>query len=172
MALAPIIIPILAPTPDKVPWMLIVIAIISTACAIPSVFLPSSPKIPSSPSADQDRMPFWQGCQALLKNSGFIWVTILCAVNSGMVFSVSTLIIEAISPIGYTDQQSGWCAAAVVIAGFAGGIITGYWAGKTAQHVMLIKIFTPLMIFTYLMFIFESKCIMLKGRMQYIIHNL
>jgi FLVCR family MFS transporter 7 len=164
MVLAPVIIPLLAPTPDKVPWMLIVIAIISTACAIPSVFLPSAPKIPSSPSADQDRMGFVEGAKCLVRNIGFIWVTVLFSVNSGMVFSVSTLIIEAISPIGYTDQQSGFCAATIVVAGFAGGIIAGYWAGKTAQHIMLIKLFTPIMVFTYFMLIFESKFIKLGIR--------
>lgn len=157
MALAPIIIPLLCPTPDKVPWMLIVVSIISTACTIPSVFLPSSPKIPSSPSANQERMDFKQAVKCLARNPDFIWVTILCAVNSGMVFSVATLIIEAITPIGYTDLQSGICASASVIAGFGGGILSGYWAGKTAQHIMLIKIFTPMMVFTYLMLIFESK---------------
>jgi len=157
MAVAPIIVPLLAPTVTNVPWMLIVIAIISTASAIPSVFLPSEPRIPSSPSSDQERMGIKQGLACLLKNTGFWWITILCAVNAGMVFSVSTLIIEAISPFGYTDQQSGYCAAAVVISGFAGGICSGYWAGKTGQHVMLIKLLTPLMAFTYIMFIFESK---------------
>lgn len=157
MALAPILIPILAPAPDKVPWMLMVIAIVSTACTIPTVFLPGRPKIPSSPSSDQERMPFMEGVKCLAKNKMFLWVNMLCAVNSGMVFSVSTLIMEAISPIGYSEKESGWCAAAIVIAGFAGGIVAGYWAGKTAQHVMLIKIFTPIMVFTYFTLIFESK---------------
>ncbi|GAN07696.1 major Facilitator Superfamily protein [Mucor ambiguus] len=155
MAVAPIIVPLLAPTVTNVPWMLIVIAIISTASAIPSVFLPSKPRIPSSPSSDQERMGIKEGLKCLMKNTGFWWIAILCAVNAGMVFSVSTLIIEAISPLGYTDQQSGYCAAAVVVSGFAGGICSGYWAGKTGQHIMLIKLLTPLMAFTYIAFIFE-----------------
>lgn len=156
-AMAPVLIPFLCPTADKVPWMLIVVSIVSTGCAIPSVFLPSMPSIPSSPSAEQERMGFKEAMCCLRKNTGFIWVTILCAVNGGMVFSVATLIIEAIAPFGYSDLESGYCAMASVVAGFAGGILSGYWAGKTAQHLMLIKIFTPIMIFTYLMLIFESK---------------
>ncbi|KAI8075651.1 major facilitator superfamily domain-containing protein [Thamnidium elegans] len=155
MAMAPVLIPFLCPTPDKVSSMLIIVSIISTVCAIPSVFLPSQPRIPSSPSAEQDRMGFKEAIQCLWKNPSFIWVTILCAANGGMVFSVATLIIEAISPFGYTDLESGFCATASVVAGFAGGILSGYWAGKTAQHLMLIKIFTPIMLFTYLMLIFE-----------------
>lgn len=155
--LAPIIVPLLSPTQAQVPHMLITVAVISTVSAVPSVFLPSKPRIPSSPSADQDRMGIRQGLKCLVKNTSFWWCAILCTSNAGMVFSVCTLIIEAISPFGYTDQQAGYCAAAVVVAGFVGGITSGYWAGKTAQHVMLIKMITPMMVFTYIMFIFESN---------------
>jgi hypothetical protein len=155
--LAPIVVPLLSPTQTQVPHMLIVISIISTVSAVPSVFLPSTPRIPSSPSGDQDRMGVWQGLKCLAKNVNFWWCAILCTVNAGMLFSVCTLIIEAISPFGYTDQQAGYCAAAVVAAGFVGGICSGYWAGKTAQHIMLIKLITPMMVFTYVMFIFESN---------------
>lgn len=38
-----------------------------------------------------------------------------------MVFSIAILVIEAISPYGYTDQQSGICASAIVFSGFLGG---------------------------------------------------
>lgn len=38
-----------------------------------------------------------------------------------MVFSVSVLIIEAISPYGYTDQQAGICASIIVFSGIFGG---------------------------------------------------
>jgi hypothetical protein len=98
-----------------------------------------------------------EGVKHLVKNKSFWWAAILCTVNLGMVFSVSVLIIEAIAPFGYTDQQAGLASAIVVLAGYPGGILTGYWAGKTAQHIMLIKIFTPFMVFSYVMFIFDSK---------------
>jgi FLVCR family MFS transporter 7 len=159
----------LSPTQDQVPHMLIVVAIISTVSAVPSVFLPGKPRIPSSPSADQDRMGIWRGVKSLAKIKGFWWIGILCTVNSGMVFSVCTLIIEAISPYGYTDQQAGYCASAVVAAGFVGGIASGYWAGKTAQHIMLIKLITPMMVFSYIMLIFESTVYMKNDYGEYIL---
>ncbi|KAI8968036.1 major facilitator superfamily domain-containing protein [Mycotypha africana] len=155
MAIAPILIPALAPASVNVPWMLIVISVISTIAAIPSFFLPSKPAILSSPSAEQDRMNIVEGIKRLIKISGFWWSLILCAVNAGMVFSVSVLIMEAIIPLGYTDMEAGYCAAAIVVAGFIGGICSGYWAGKTGQHIMLIKLFTPMMLFSYIILIFE-----------------
>ncbi|KAI8884429.1 MFS general substrate transporter [Backusella circina FSU 941] len=132
---------------DKIPSMLLSVAIISTVCSIPCFVLPGSPSIPPSISADKQRMGVKEGVKHLFKNKSFWWAAILCTINLGMVFSVSVLIIEAIAPFGYSDQQAGLASAIVVIAGYPGGILTGYWAGKTAQHIMLIKIFTPFMVF-------------------------
>lgn len=55
------------------------------------------------------------------RNFQFWSVAIVTASTIGMVFSVSVLIIEAITPYGYTDQQAGLCAAIVVISGCVGG---------------------------------------------------
>lgn len=35
--------------------------------------------------------------------------------------------------------------------------MTGYWVGHTAQHLMLIKILTPMLCASYVFLIFESK---------------
>ncbi|OBZ88572.1 hypothetical protein A0J61_03374, partial [Choanephora cucurbitarum] len=155
MALAPILIPYVAPTVDKIPTMWLMIAIISTVAAIPSFFLPAAPPIPASPSADKDRMGVREGYRQLMKSNDFWLCAILCGTNTGMVFSVSLLVMEAISPLGYTDQQAGYCAASVVMAGYVGGLFAGYFMGATGQHIMLIKLLTPCMVFTYVMFIFE-----------------
>lgn len=54
----------------------------------------------------------------------FWWIAIITSVSMGMVFSVSVLIIEAISPFGYTEQQAGLCAALIVFSGcFGGGLL-------------------------------------------------
>jgi hypothetical protein len=35
--------------------------------------------------------------------------------------------------------------------------MTGYWLGKSGQHFMLIKMFTPIIVFSYVAFIFLCK---------------
>ncbi|GAA5809613.1 hypothetical protein MFLAVUS_003024 [Mucor flavus] len=133
----------------------ILFAGLATAFTIPAFFLPGKPKNPPSVSSTLDRIPFWQGVKIVSRNFQFWSVAIVAASTIGMVFSVSVLIIEAITPYGYTDQQAGLCAAIVVISGCVGGGMTGYWLGKSPQHYMLIRTFTPLVIFTYVMFIFN-----------------
>lgn len=70
-----------------------------------------------------ERTPFWDGVKQVCKNMQFWWVAIIASVTIGMVFTVSVLVIEAITPYGYTDQQAGLCASVIVISGcFGGGI--------------------------------------------------
>ncbi|KAI8373761.1 major facilitator superfamily domain-containing protein [Blakeslea trispora] len=104
----------------QIPTMWLTIAIIATISAIPAVFLPGLPRMPASPSADQDRMGVMEGYRQLLRSKSFWLCTIACGTNIGMAFSVSLLVMEAISPLGYTDQQAGYCAASLVLAGYLG----------------------------------------------------
>ncbi|KAG2215628.1 hypothetical protein INT46_006232 [Mucor plumbeus] len=127
---------------------------ISTAFTLPTFFIPSKPKVPPSTTATLERTPFWQGVKEVVTNMKFWWIAIITSVSMGMVFSVSVLIIEAISPFGYTEQQAGLCASLIVFSGCFGGGMTGYWLGKSGQHFMLIKMFTPMIVFSYVAFIF------------------
>ncbi|KAL9537103.1 hypothetical protein MBANPS3_012082 [Mucor bainieri] len=154
MALAPLLLPMLAPTIQDVPKMLIIVAGISTVFTLPTFFIPSKPKVPPSATATLERTPFRQGVRDVVTNIQFWWIAIITSVSMGMVFSVSVLIIEAISPLGYTEQQAGLCAALIVFSGCFGGGMTGYWLGKSSQHFMLIKLFTPMVVFSYVAFIF------------------
>ncbi|PHZ10170.1 MFS general substrate transporter [Rhizopus microsporus ATCC 52813] len=123
--------------------------------ALGPLILPLKPSVPPCLSATVEREPFLVGLRHLSKNIRFWWLTLLASVTAGMTFSVSLLIIEALTPFGYSEQSSGLCAASVVLAGCIGGLTTGYWIGKTAQHLMLLKLFTPMSVFSYFLFIFN-----------------
>ncbi|KAF1804228.1 major facilitator superfamily domain-containing protein [Mucor lusitanicus] len=101
---------------------LIIVAGISTVFTLPTFFIPSKPKVPPSTTATLERTPFWQGVREVVTNMQFWWIAIITSVSMGMVFSVSVLIIEAISPLGYTEQQAGLCAALIVFSGCFGGV--------------------------------------------------
>ncbi|SAL96591.1 hypothetical protein [Absidia glauca] len=155
MALAPLVLPQIVYSKDDIPHTLIAIAVFSTVVAIPPFFIPSKPKCPPSKSALEVRMNFLEGIKQLLRNPTFLWIALLASINMGMGFSVSVLIIEAILPFGYSDQAAGVCASTVIFGGFASGVMVGYWAGKTSQYLMLIKMFAPMVVFSYICFIFQ-----------------
>ncbi|ORE06943.1 MFS general substrate transporter [Rhizopus microsporus var. microsporus] len=155
MALGPLILPLVTPTLQEIPIMLLCVSAFATVVAIPTFFIPKKPSVPPCLSATVEREPFLVGLRHLSKNIRFWWLTLLASVTAGMTFSVSLLIIEALTPFGYSEQSSGLCAASVVLAGCIGGLTTGYWIGKTAQHLMLLKLFTPMSVFSYFLFIFN-----------------
>ncbi|KAI8647187.1 major facilitator superfamily domain-containing protein [Parasitella parasitica] len=108
---------------SQTPCYLIIVASISTVFTIPTFFIPNKPKVPPSATATLERTPFWQGVKQVVTNMQFWWIAIITSVSMGMVFSVSVLIMEAISPFGYTEQQAGICAALIVFSGCFGGVI-------------------------------------------------
>ncbi|KAI8342158.1 major facilitator superfamily domain-containing protein [Chlamydoabsidia padenii] len=103
--------------------LLLVTAGFSAIVTIPAFFIPRKPRLPPSKSALEERMSFIQGIKQLIRNPTFRWIAFLASVDMGIAFSVSVLIIEAILPLGYSDQIAGVCASVVIFAGFAGGVI-------------------------------------------------
>ncbi|CEG78710.1 hypothetical protein RMATCC62417_13278 [Rhizopus microsporus] len=127
MALGPLILPLVTPTQQDIPIMLLCVSAFATVVAIPTFFIPKKPSVPPCLSATVEREPFLVGLRHLSKNIRFWWLTLLASVTAGMTFSVSLLIIETLTPFGYSEQSSGLCAASVVLAGCIGGLTTGYW---------------------------------------------
>ncbi|KAI9321646.1 major facilitator superfamily domain-containing protein [Dichotomocladium elegans] len=97
----------------------LVVAIIATACAIPILVMPKKPKVPPSVSAAVDRTSIWQGVKMLAKNGQYINLVIASAINCGMFYAISVIIIQAAAPYGYTDQQGGIAMAVLTISGYA-----------------------------------------------------
>ncbi|CAO3610971.1 unnamed protein product [Cunninghamella blakesleeana] len=155
MLIAPIALPVVASTAADIPKTLYITAAIATAVAIPTPFLPSKPKTPPTKTAFEERMEFFVGCKKLLRNGPFWCGAFYGSLALGAAYTYGVLIMQAIIPYGYSDLEAGICASVMVASGFAGGIIMGYWAGKTGQYIMLIKIFSPFVMFSFISFIFQ-----------------
>ncbi|KAL0079732.1 major facilitator superfamily domain-containing protein [Phycomyces blakesleeanus] len=154
MMISPLIMPELADTPENTPRMLIAVAGIATITSIPPFFLPGKPKVQPSPSASEVRMPFKQGISLLLKNRNFWLSTFLCSTNIGMSYSVSVLVMQAIMPYNYSAQESGICAAVIVLGGFFGGIVPNGF-GVIVSACLLIGFFSYAVFPVYLEFASE-----------------
>ena len=108
-------------------------------------------------SSVANRMTVWQGVKTLSKSFQFWTICILTAVNAGMYFTMTVVIIEASTPFGYSEQQSGIAASLLMLGGFVSGSMIGHWVGKTQQHLLIIKLLTPMVCGTYIMVIFEGR---------------
>ncbi|KAG1165314.1 hypothetical protein G6F36_013418 [Rhizopus arrhizus] len=121
MALGPLLLPLICPTVNQVPRMLLVVSGLSTLAALPTFLIPPQPAVPPCVSATLARDSLWHGLRSIATHAQFGWLTLMTSVTIGMILSVSVLIMEAIAPFGYSDQQAGLCAASVVFAGCLGG---------------------------------------------------
>ncbi|CDH53564.1 cell surface receptor mfs transporter [Lichtheimia corymbifera JMRC:FSU:9682] len=152
---APLFIPAVANTGDKVPTMLYATAIIATVCAIPIMLMPGLPKVPPANSATSPRLSICEGIKQLVKSKDYWFIAIPAIVNAGMFYTMTVVIIEAAVPYGYNEQQSGIANALLMLSGFAGGGIIGYWIGRTGEHLAMIKLFTPILCGMFVMVNFQ-----------------
>ncbi|CAO3612385.1 unnamed protein product [Mucor hiemalis] len=141
-ALAPLVFPVIAKSAEDVPKMLIVTACICTICSVPAFFLPKKPRTAPSATAETSRVASWEGVKLISRNTTFWWIVVVSSVQFGMILAFATVMLEVIIPHGYSEQQAGLCEAFLVISGFFGGGIAGYWLGKSGQYVTMVKVFT------------------------------
>ncbi|KAI8068392.1 major facilitator superfamily domain-containing protein [Gongronella butleri] len=139
--------------PTHCPFL--VVAIVGTVTAALTLLLPSRPRVSPSISASKDRLDVWAGMRTVFFNVDFLWLLTLSSVGIGMALCFSGVIIEAILPYGYTEEQAGLCVAVIFLSGLVGAVATGWWMGKTSNYVLIIRIFAPLSTFSYIMLIFQ-----------------
>lgn len=133
------------------------------------MLMPALPKVPPANSAASPRLSVCEGVKQLVKSKDYWFIAIPAIVNAGMFYTMTVVIIEAAVPYGYNEQQSGIANALLMISGFAGGGIIGYWIGRTGEHLAMIKLFTPIVCGMFVMVNFQSES---KWMKQMIRHKL
>lgn len=66
-------------------------------------------------------MEFFIGCKKLLRNVPFWCGAFYGSLALGAAYAYGVLIMQAITPYGYTDEEAGICASVMVLSGFVGG---------------------------------------------------
>ncbi|KAI9491682.1 major facilitator superfamily domain-containing protein, partial [Zychaea mexicana] len=144
----------------------IMVAVICTIALIPQFFIPAKPSTPpsiieirqqSSSSMSSDaRLSVWKSTRILSKNVHF-WI--LCGIhglNVGLSIAWGGLTNQALSPYGYSDQESGNIVAVGICAGTLGCLTAGPLLDATKRHNLFLKLMAPFMCSTYVAFVFIS----------------
>lgn len=76
-ALGQLIGPIIATSPDKLPEMVMWVAIIGTVACVPSFFVQERPPTPPCASAATQKLGFKEGVRLVLKNKNFLLILVL-----------------------------------------------------------------------------------------------
>ncbi|KAI8139364.1 major facilitator superfamily domain-containing protein [Fennellomyces sp. T-0311] len=159
MAIASLTAPAFVVEESDTKWNFLFIACLTTAVAIPAFFIPRKPKTPPSYSASDNtrHLPFWTSMRMLFTNYHFIIIWFTFGVMCGLFSTVSSLLAQILLPYGISEDDAGYAAVALIIAGIVGAVASGTFIDKTGKHVWILKTFVPVVGFMYLALLFVVK---------------
>lgn len=136
-------------------------ACITTAIAIPTLFIPPAPPTPPSPSAAansrNDRRPYLADLKLLLTNKYYLVLLFCFAIFVGIFNAMSTLLNQIVTPYGYSDDQAGYMGVAMILGGLIGAIAMAIFVDKTKLHKAALKTTLFLSGIMYLVLYFVGK---------------
>lgn len=119
---------------------LLIVACITTAVAIPTVFIPPRPRTPPSSSAARvDSRPYLSDLKLMIMNRNYLVLLFCFAVFVGIFNAMSTLLNQIVTPYGYSNDDAGFMGVAMIVGGLIGAIAMAIFVDKTKLHKIAIK---------------------------------
>lgn len=128
---------------DDIKMLLIITGVPAVLTALLAIFGVWSSKPPTPPAASAliEPISFFTGIKTVLNNKQFILLTFTSGIGIAAFSSISTIVQQLICPKGYTDVTAGIVGVLIILGGFVGAGITGYYVDKTRKYIKLAKIF-------------------------------
>lgn len=152
-ALGQLIGPFLANSPSDIPSLTLYVAIISSVATIPSIFIPAQPPTPVSASSSYVRPPISKQISLLTSSANFWLLFIPFSVYVGFFNSISSLLVQVLTPYGFTETQGGIAGALLILVGLVGAAVISPIVDRSKRYLLLIKILVPILALCYLVFI-------------------
>ncbi|KAL0096732.1 major facilitator superfamily domain-containing protein [Phycomyces blakesleeanus] len=140
------VIPSMTVSKDQVPRLLYVVALISLVALLPVMFMPAKPPTPPSHIQEKEKPKFVDGLRLLSRNYNFWILFFIHSLNVGVCIAFGTLLIQIISPYGYTDIDAGQLNAIAFLAGILGCSIAGPLLDTTKLHKLLLRLIAPMIL--------------------------
>ena len=102
-------------------------------------------------------MPFWTSMRMLFTNHNFLIIWFSFGVLCGLFSTVSSLLAQILLPYGINEEDAGYAAVALIIAGIVGAVASGTFIDKTGKHTWVLKSFAPVVGFMFLALLFVGK---------------
>ncbi|ORX55718.1 MFS general substrate transporter [Hesseltinella vesiculosa] len=160
MAVADLIVPAIVLEQSQMEMNFLIIACVTTACAIPTFFVPRQPLTPPSFSAsnrDERRQSLLTSLRELLTNYNFLIIFFSFGTMVGMASTLTTMLAQIVEPYGISYDEAGYLGVAFIVAGIVGAVTTGIFVDRTKQHVWVLRIYVPIIGFLFLAFYFVVK---------------
>jgi hypothetical protein len=163
IAVGSLLVPGIADSLSSIPTMLLVIAIIPTVTAFPTLFIRSLPPSPPGPVDAHEStgllLPgtFMQGLRQALSFPAFRVLIFAFSLGVAVFSAVSSLLQNIVTPYGYTNDEAGIFDALMILGGIFGAGITAPVIDRTGWHARVLKGATPLAAAGFLGLIFAVR---------------
>eukprot|EP00111_Clytia_hemisphaerica_P022741 TCONS_00066934-protein len=127
---------------DDIGLLLIVTGAPAVITALLAIFgiWSSKPPTPPSPSALIEPVSFFVGIKTILKQKKFMLLALTSGMGIAAFSSISTIVQQLICPQGYSDTTAGILGALVIVGGFVGAGLSGYYVDNTRKYIDISKI--------------------------------
>ncbi|MCJ1284431.1 hypothetical protein MMC26_003763 [Xylographa opegraphella] len=152
-ALGQLIDPFLVNVPSDIPNLTLYVAIISSVATIPSFFIPAGPPTPVSPSSTHVQPPIMKQVSLLTRSVNFWLLFLPFSVYVGFFNSLSSLLVQFLTPYNFSETDSGIAGALLIVVGLVAAAITSPIIDRSKRYLLLIKLLVPIIALSYLAFI-------------------
>ncbi|KAK5626192.1 hypothetical protein RRF57_001907 [Xylaria bambusicola] len=161
-ALGQLIVPFLATKAAEVSNAVIYVTIISIVVSLPAFFIPAAPPTPPEPSGSTPKESLRESLH-LLKSVELWLILIPFAVYVGFFNSISSLLNQILVPYGFSTDNAGIAGAVLIVVGLVAGAISSPILDRTKAFILAIKVATPIIGLSYLVFVFIPPTRTLAG---------
>ncbi|KAM7224155.1 Major facilitator superfamily domain containing protein [Rhypophila decipiens] len=156
-ALGQLIVPLWVQAPTDISRMVLYVSIISTISCLPSFFIPAAPPTPVSRSNETPKLDLRESAPILFKNLEFWIIFSSFSVYVGCFNSISSILVQVLSPWGFSDEEAGIGGGVLIVVGLVTSAILSPLIGKKRAYLTTIRIAVPLIGLCYLIFIWMPK---------------
>lgn len=166
---------VLAPTPDKMPQMILVVAIVvslshremlwidpsnpmleqSSVAALPSFFIPAKPPTPPSATTTVDSTPIMVAIRDIIKRKEFWLIAVPFGVYVGLFNSTTSLINQVVIPYGYSETEGGIAGGILIGVGLVSAAITSPLNDRFKWYLGAIRLLVPVSGIMYVCLIYS-----------------
>ncbi|KAH7027886.1 major facilitator superfamily domain-containing protein [Microdochium trichocladiopsis] len=152
-AIIQLIVPAIVDVPSSMSMGVLIVAIVATVFAIPSIFLPAKPPSPPGPSGNTPKLSLRQSFKAL--NTLEIWLLLIpYSVFVGFFNSISSLLNQILMPYGFTSDEAGIAGALLIVVGLVASAIASPIIDRKKTVLVTSKCLVPVIAVCYVVFIF------------------
>lgn len=152
-ALGQFLDPMFANRAEKLPDMVLYVAIIASVAVLGWAVFPAHPPSPPGPSGNAEKLSAKESLE-VFKRSGDFWILwAMFTVYLGLFSAFTTLLNQFMLPRGYSMDEAGITGALLIVAGLICSAIVSPIIDRTHSYFLAIRVAVPVIAACYLAFI-------------------